>query len=223
MAVAAVLCFTAASLLGGGAAPLGRILMAAGLPGAAAPFFADLDWRGAALYRARDWEGAVAAFAPGGGLNLGNALARSGRHAAALEAYDVARAAGDARAAANFDLVAAYYAGLELDPDTPIAWFAEGRDGDAVIRAETGKGSGRAAGRGDDSTNTGALLGLPELESHAQRASRRVFDDTFMVADRRWLRSLPDVPGAFLAARIAHERKRRAAAGLAPPEAEDPS
>ena len=43
-----------------------------------------------------------------------------------------------------------------------------------------------------------------------------------MVADERWLEQLSDVPGEFLAARIAQEHKRRVKLGLAPPPAEDP-
>lgn len=206
----------------GGSAGFGRLALAAGLPDIAAPLLSDPGWRGVALYRAGRWDAAADAFRSAGDMhNLGNAEAHSGNYAAALEAFDTARAAGDPDASANFDLVAAYYAGLALDPDTPIAWWTEDEDGPTEA-APVGEGSGRAAGTGSDSTNAGALLGLPELRGIGRLGARRVFDDKFMVANRRWLAQLSDVPGEYLAARIAAERKRRADLGLAPPEPEDP-
>ena len=131
--------------------------------------------------------------------------------------------AGDPRAAANFDLVAAAYAGLALDPEAPIAWFTEKDGGDgAVVRSFVARGDARAAGTGSGTTNTGALLGLPELESFGDGRVRKVFDDQFMVANERWLETLSDVPGEYLAARISHERKRREDLGLLQPPPEDP-
>lgn len=212
----------ALALVSGGAAPFGRLLLASGLPGLAVPFLSDPGWRGVALYRAGDAAGAAEAFRAARAFhNLGNAEVKRGRYAAALEAYDIARAGGDADAGANFDLVAAYYAGLALDPETPIAWFTEkDRDGE-IAAAPLGQGSARAAGTGDETTNAGTLLGLPELLSRGKLGVRRVFDDKFMVANDRWLAQLSDVPGEYLRARIAAERKRRRDAGLAPPDAED--
>jgi Ca-activated chloride channel family protein len=203
---------------------MGRVVMALGMPGRAATLFDDPAWRGVALYRLGDFESASEEFRRSGQrLNLGNSEVQAERYAAALEAYDIARLAGDPRAEANFDLVAAYYAGLALDPDVPIAWFTE-RDGvGEAVQSFVAQGSARAAGEGDESTNFGALLGLPELQSHSdETAVRKVFDDKFMVANRRWLETLSDVPGEFLAARIAHEQKRRAKLGLTQPEPEDP-
>lgn len=216
-------CLALAALLGG-AAPFGRLSLGIGMPRLAALLFDDPAWRGVAEYRSGRYQAAADAFtAARMRLNLGNARARQGRYAAALEAYDGARVRGDATAAANFDLLAAYYSGLALDPDTPIAWFAE-KDGgeDPAVESFVGEGNARAASTGSGTNNTGALLGLPELESTGPRPVRRVFDDRFMVANRRWLAALEDVPGEFLAARIAHERKRRRALGLAPPDLEDP-
>ncbi len=221
---AAFVCLALAAALGGGTAPFGRLALALGFPGLAAPLFDDPDWRGVAEYRAGRYDQAADAFsAARDRYNLGNAQAREGKYAAALEAWDAARLRGDDRASANFDLLAAYYAGLALDPDTPIAWFAE-KDGgeDPPVESFIGEGNARAASTGDGVTNTGALLGLPELNSVGPRPVRRIFDDRFMVANRRWLMALEDVPGEYLAARIAHERKRRQQLGLAPPDPEDP-
>ena len=212
-----------AALALGGTAPLGRVLLAAGLPTLARPLFRDPDWRGVAAYRAGDHAGAAVEFGRGsGGLNLGNAHAMRGEWAAALEAYDIARAGGDMQASANFDLVAAFYAGLALDPTAPIAWSSD-KDGGDTVEAPEARGNARAASTGDGVTNTGTLLGLPELQSHDRIGVRKVFDDRFMVADPRWLATLSDVPGDYLAARIAHEYKRRDTLGLRPPDPEDPS
>ena len=66
------------------------------------------------------------------------------------------------------------------------------------------------------------MMGLAALESHGELGVRRIFDDRFMVADGRWLEQLADVPGDYMAARIAAEHKRRRALGLSPPPPEDP-
>lgn len=207
----------------GGLAPVGRLFLGAGLPSMAVPFFSTPDWKGVAQYRAGRYAEAAKSFALADQMfNMGNAQVQQGKYAAALEAYDIARLSGDGDAAANFDLVAAYYAGLALDPDTPIAWFTE-KDGDGqIVKSSIAQGSARAAGAGDESTNTGALLGLPELATHGRVPVRKVFDDKFMVANDRWLVTLADVPGEFLAARIKHEQKRRGKLGLAQPVPEDP-
>jgi Ca-activated chloride channel family protein len=205
----------------GGTAPLGRAFLAAGLPGVAAFFFDDPAWRGVAHYRAGRFDLAAADFAQARlDFALGNAEAHRGNYAAALEAYDRAVVAGDPRARANFDLVAAFYAGLGIDPDAFVP-FPEREEG-PTLESFVGEGDGRAAGTGDAATNTNTMMGLAQLDSRGNLGVRRVFDDAFMVADERWLAQLEDVPGAYLSARIAAEHKRRVAAGLAPPDAEDP-
>lgn len=210
----------ALGLLLGGLAPLGRVLMAAGLPVPA--LFSDPGWRGVALYRAGRFEAAAEAFgAAGQPFNRGNALARAGQYAAALEAYDLARAGGDGAAGANFDLVAAYYAGLALEAGSVVEWFSERDQSGPAEESFEARGNARAAGSGTEVTNVGALIGLPEVESRGAREVRKVFDDKFITADERWLETLADVPGAYLAARIRHEAKRRARAGEGQPEPED--
>ncbi|PCJ08104.1 MAG: hypothetical protein COB16_08970 [Rhodobacteraceae bacterium] len=205
----------------GGAAPFGRVLLALGLPRLAASLFDDPDWHGVALYRAEDMEASVAAFDQAGhDYNLGNAQVHHGAYAAALEAYDVAIVQGDADARANFDVVAAYYASLGIDPEA-LGLFPDRKDG-AQAESFVARGNARAAGTGDQVTNSGTMLGLTELLSREQVGVRRIFDDKFMVADDRWLQQLSDIPGEYLAARISHERKRRAQLGLTPPDPEDP-
>lgn len=216
----AALAFLAAAGLGGGA-PFGRVLMALGLPGLAAQFFTDPGWRGAALYRAGEFDAAAGAFTEAREpYNLGNATAHAGRLAAALEAYDIAIARGDAAARANFDLVGAVYAGLVIDPEA-LAFLPQREDG-AQIDSHIAEGNARAAGTGSEVTNTDTMMGLAELDTRGRSGVRRIFDERFMVADERWLEQLPDVPGEFLQARILFEHKRRMALGLSPPAPGDP-
>ncbi len=220
LALITVLAFSVAGLLGG-AAPVGRVLMAVGLPGLAAPFFATPGWQGAAFYRAGRYDLAAQGFADAGDyFSLGNAEAHRGAYAAALEAFDQAHARGHPHAQANFDVVAAHYAGLGIDPEA-LGLFPERKEGPSA-ESFVARGDGRAAGTGDEATNTNTMLGLAELQSRGRLGVRRVFDDKFMVADARWLEQLADVPGEYMAARIAEEHKRRVKAGLAPPPPEDP-
>ncbi|MGB0661641.1 MAG: hypothetical protein ACPGNV_15875 [Mangrovicoccus sp.] len=207
--------------MGGGASPFGRVLLASGLPGLARPFFDDPAWRGVAAYRAGDMDQAAQDFREAGDFyNLGNALAQSGFYAAALEAYDIAIAMGIAEARTNFDLVFALFGRGAIDPEA-LALFAK-RDTGPTAEAPVAQGDARGAGSGDEVTNANSMLGMAELSTRGQLAVRRVYDDLHMIADGRWLRQLSDVPGAWLKARILAEHKARDAAGLAPPEPEDP-
>lgn len=211
----------AATLALGGTAPFGRLALGMGAPGLAMPLFHDPAWRGIAAYRAGRLDEAAQAFrAAGESYNLGTTEVMRENYAAALEAFDVARLRGDADAAANFDLVAAFYAGHGMDPDS-VGVVPKRKDG-PTAESFIARGNARAAGTGTDSTNTNTMMGLAELESRGRLGVRQVFDDRFMVADDRWLTQLADVPGDYMAARIAQEHKRRAKAGLSPPEPEDP-
>lgn len=216
---------TAALLLAGvalgGSASLGRLLLAMGQPGLAAQVFQTQQWRGVASYRDGDYGAAAQAFAAAGqDYNLGNARVFAGDYAAALEAYDLAIVRGDAQAQANFDVVAAYYAGLAIDPEA-LALFPKRKQG-STAEAEVGQGDAKAAGTGDGVTNANTMLGLAELDSRGKLGVRRVFKDYFMAADQRWLLQLEDVPGEFMAERIRQEHKRRVKLGLSPPAPEDP-
>lgn len=220
LAVITALALGLAVFLGGGA-PFGRILMAAGMPGLAVAFFDAPDWRGAALYRAGDYAQAAQSFTEAGEVfNLGNAEAHQGRHAAALEAFDLAHARNHPDALANFDVVAAYYAGLGIDPEM-LALFNRREEG-PTAESFVARGDARAAGTGDEVTNNNTMLSLVELQSRGNLGVRRVFDDKFMQADARWLEQLADVPGEYLSSRIAIEHKRRVKSGVSPPPAEDP-
>lgn len=212
--VVALACFGTALLLGG-AAPFGRVALTLGMPNIAAHLFTDPHWRGVALYKTGAFDEAVGALTiagPEARYNLGNAQVQRANYAAALEAYDLAMIVReDAEAEANFDLVRAFYGGTEIEAGSIVVW-GEDKEG-PTEEAPVGKGAGRASGTGDEVTNTGASVGLPALQSREQRSVRRVFDDKFVVASPRWLETLEDVPGAYLAARIAQEYKARKKAG----------
>ena len=217
----------------GGTAPFGRVLLSLGVPGLAAGLFEDPAWQGVAHYRAGDMERARSAFLDAGAhYNLGNAEVRLGAYAASLEAYDMAISGAisgaiskaiaepNADARANFDLVAGFYGGMAVDPDAlgQLPKRETGPDAESFVA----EGDARAAGTGDEVTNTNTMLGLAELDSRGQLGVRRIFNDRFMVADERWLQQLADVPGDYLKARIAQEAKSRAKLGLTPPDPEDP-
>ncbi len=90
---------------------LGRWMMSVGMPGLAAGVFSDPSWKGVALYEAGRYGDAATLFRNGGrrsAYNLGNALARMGDYAAAVEAYDFALQFNprDADAQANRSLIA---------------------------------------------------------------------------------------------------------------------
>ncbi|MEP3844624.1 MAG: hypothetical protein ABJM43_04700 [Paracoccaceae bacterium] len=207
-----------AALLGG-AAPFGRVLLAVGAPGWAAMVFDDPDWQGVAFYRAGNFDAAASSFdAAGARFNLGNTEVKRENYAAALEAYDVAIVQGDPDAQANFDVVAAFYAALGVDPEA-LGLFPDRKAG-PIEDSFIARGNARAAGTGSEVNNTNTMMGLAELDSRGRLGVRRIFDDKFMVADERWLEQLSDVPGEFMAARIAQEHKRRVKLGLAPPPAE---
>ncbi|PUB19430.1 tetratricopeptide repeat protein [Yoonia sediminilitoris] len=209
IAISAVVLLGLAMALGG-TAPFGRLALALGMPRLAAHIFTDAQWRGVAYYRAGQFEDATAiltAAGPQGLYNLGNTFVQQGNYAAALEAYDLALAGQeDSKARANFDLVRAFYAGTAIDAGSV---FAFGDKEGPTAAAPIARGDARGAGSGDSVTNSGGALALAELETSGGAHVRRVFDDTFIAANARWLATLEDVPGAFLSARISHEHKRR--------------
>lgn len=214
LAFCAVLCLTGAVLIGG-KAPFGRAAIALGLPRLAAVLLDDPGWRGAALYRAGDYGAAADVLRNAGSgaqYNLGNAQARAGSYAAALESYDLALARGyDPQAQANFDLLMAFYAGTAIDAES--VYLFEDREG-VTAPAPIARGNARGAAAGTDVTNAGASLGLARMTVAGREQNvRQVFDDRFTTANARWLATLEDVPGAYLTARIAHEHKRRRDAG----------
>lgn len=167
---------------------LGHALLSVGLASAAAQVFDDPAWKGAALYAAGRWNEAAKAFAvdAASAYNLGNALARAGRFAEAIAAFDRALAAhpDDEDAAFNKALLEA---ALQREPK-PASGGAEGvfanspgtkaggsRDRPPTEGRTSGFGEGLASGRETQSPDgaTGSAAkegsghGAPGDQSHA--------------------------------------------------------
>lgn len=218
-------CMLIAALLGG-SAPFGRVLMAIGLPSVAAHFLNEPEWRGTAYALSNQPNKAAAAFEDAGTLwayNTGTEFAKAGKYAHALETLDrhLLIFPDDVQAQDNYDLVRLYYAGIVIDPDSEIITPPK-RESGPTAEAEIGRGNARAAGTGSESTNDGATLGLPTLLGRGRLGVRKVFDDYYYEANRKWLKSMPDLPGEYLAARIKHEHKRREELGIGQPPSESP-
>ncbi|MEL6477847.1 MAG: hypothetical protein AAFR17_11020 [Pseudomonadota bacterium] len=205
-----------------GPAPFGRVLLSVGLPGPALLLLDAPIERGHAFFRAGRYGEAEAIYRAEGDLyHQGLAAAWGGDFAAALAAWDarLTAAPADRDARANYDLIASVFAGTELDATGPIP--RKTKDG-PELAAEMGQGGARAAGAGDETTNKAPSLGMAELSASGLRRVPKVFDAQYLSASERWLTTLSDEPGLYLAARIAAEAKARRAAGLAPPLPEDP-
>ncbi|KJZ18356.1 hypothetical protein TW80_14805 [Loktanella sp. S4079] len=205
-------CIALALMLNGRGA-FGRVALAFGQPKLAAVIFPEPAWKGIAHYRAGQFDQATSEFSRAGRaslFNLGNAQAQLGEYANALEAYDLATTVQfDPQAADNFDRLRAYYAATTLDIDG--VFLTEDRDG-SVEEAPLARGDARAQGSGDAVTNTSATPALAEIVSRGEARVRQVFDEQSITANERWLATLADVPGEFLAERIYHEHKARRAA-----------
>ena len=112
---------------------IGHFLFSLGFPAASARFFDDPAWKGFAFYAGGRWNEAADAFgpAPGFAYNRGDALARAGRYAEAIEAFETAIAVDpdndDARA--NKELIGGLLAG---DPKNPAKRNGGVANGDAT-------------------------------------------------------------------------------------------
>lgn len=216
--------FLAVAVVIGGGAPFGRMALAFGLPQVGAKLFSDPVWRGTAEAGNGQLEQAAKTFEDAGslsGYNAGTAYALSGQYAKALEVLDIHLLIfpDDREAQENYELIRTYYAGVLIDPDSEIIRKVD-RDGPTQA-ADIGLGNARAAGSGSESNNQTSGFELPTLMGSGSQTVRRIFDDYYYEANRKWLKSMQDVPGEYLAERIKHEYKRRDAAGIGQPPAED--
>jgi len=223
LAACAVLVMTAAQSKGDAFA---RLALRVGLPDVVAVLSDDPVIRGVALTHSGRHSEAVELFenaGPSQTYNLATAHALNGEYAEALLAYDdlLVRNPNHADARANFALLVSIYSGTKLDL-TFADFEREKRDG-PTLKAPEAQGGASAIGDGAESDGTATDIFAPEVktESGLRQVSKR-FDDMFVAASDEWLTTLPDQPGKFLAARLAAEQKRRRAAGLGVPKAEEP-
>lgn len=205
----------------GGADPLARVLLQAGLPGTAAQIARDPGLKGAALYRSGRYAEAAAIFRDAGdGYNQGLAAARTGDYATALVALErhLARHPGDAEARTNHRLITALLSGVVFEGvDRPDDRDRAGPE----VEAEPGQGGARAASTGDEANDAKAGFWMPEVTGEGLRRVRKAFDAQYLTANQRWLNTMEDQPGVYLRARLAAQQKAREAAGVALPLTED--
>ncbi len=169
----------------------GQRLLSAGNPAAAAERFVDPAWLGAARFRARDFEGAAAAFSAvddaESAYNGGNALVMLGRYEEAAARYRRA---------------------LELRPD----WTEAGDNLDiALARAERVRREGGEM--------TGGKLGADEIRFESGPAGSGG-DEVTVSGDEDpgamndiWLRRVQTRPADFLRAKFAYQQAMASRAG----------
>jgi Ca-activated chloride channel homolog len=171
----------ATALLGGGRQRIGRLLLSARMPSAAAVLLLDPEWKGAAFYSAQRWSEAADAFrasgAPESAYNLGNALAQARLYADALAAYDqaLAESPDDDDARNNRAIIAALLEAEASHPSKRVAGTTDSaatqhrdRD-DGAAPGETARSSGRdgMAGTRETASDAGAVGGALKRASTA--------------------------------------------------------
>ncbi|MGQ0563886.1 MAG: hypothetical protein ACT4OK_02285 [Gemmobacter sp.] len=186
-----------AAMVLGGAQPLAKLALVAGLPGLAASLLSDPSVRGVALYRAGDHAGADAAFrAAGRGstYNRGLSLAVTGN-------YMLSRAYFDAVLFAN-----------------PAD--SQARDNRNHVNSLIPPTVGEANSAGRIAITAIAVPGGSPVEEIKRLG--RPLDEGRRVADAEWLATLPDDPGELLRLRLAAEHQQKIALGYTAPEDGDP-
>ena len=186
-----------ATLLMAGREAGGRLLLMAGQPRLASSLLDDPAVSGVALYQAGSFAEADAAFARAGRsstYNRGLSLAATGNYPLSRAYFDAVLFANPADSAAreNRDIVNALIPPL--------------------------RGEGNEAGR--IAVVAIAATGGTPLDD--VRRLGRPLDAGRRVADREWLATVPDDPGAFLRLRLAAENDRRLSMGLTAPQEGDP-
>ena len=190
-----------ATVLLDGLSPFGRLALKLGFPATAEQLFGDAGWKGHAQYlQGRYAEAAETqrGAGPDGYFHRANAVGRDGRYLLAYQILDahLYRIPGDAVARKNqqlFDKLAAVVGVGSKGPNSGMPY--------KTIEMAT-----------------------PELTALEIRndSVRQRFSDREVLANRQWLTTLTDSPGAFLRLRIEAERERRERAGLHQPPMEVP-
>ena len=206
----------------GGADTFARAALWAGAPELAERLATDPMLRGISLYRRGDYNEAEESFRQAGSpaaFNRGAALARAGRYREAIAIYRavILRDPGDEQARFNLALVLALY---EAPVGAPLPGDEAGGDGSAPTGSTPSTSQVAGGGRGESGGNV--VERFDRQTALAQRRVRRGHDGRRVVANQRWLATLPDQPGLYLKANIAAEHARRVERGLAMPPAEAP-
>jgi Ca-activated chloride channel homolog len=209
--LSAIACVAICALLLAGKDAASVLALRLGAPSISLAASDDLLLRGLALYRlGRFAESAelLRQAGPLGSFNRGNALARAGKYADAVAAYDavIARDPSDADAKANRAIV------IEL-----VESETEGGGGSRAQGTEMGEHK-KAENKNDSMTMEEAFEAQRLRAIQVQRPQ----ESKAVIADEQWLVTLSDEPGRYLKLRIAAEYKRRIEQGLAPPPGDDP-
>jgi Ca-activated chloride channel homolog len=209
----------------------GQHLLQRHRPAEAARHFENVQWQGIALYEAGDFAGAAQRFAQGNTAidhyNRGNALARSGELAAAVDAYEQAleRQPEFPAATANKALIEQI---IEQNKQAAAEDASEGKtdNEDDAAKAQTGEAQQQQndqqaqAQASEDSAssnppqfsgNAQAPDASPDADEPAHAPSRPV--DTQINAEQRqaleqWLRQIPDEPGELLRRKFWYEQQQ---------------
>jgi Ca-activated chloride channel family protein len=156
----------------------GRLMLSAGYPAVAAHMLTDPAWRGAAYYRAGDYNSAIAALqttrSAEAAYNLGNAFARAGKLPFAVNAYDIAlrRNPGDNAAYANRQLVQSLMQTRKETGDT-VAGLASAT---AAKEKQGGENKASDDDEGTKSTSGDGMAGQREAAGNAQMAGSSKVD-----------------------------------------------
>jgi Ca-activated chloride channel family protein len=196
-----------------------------GDPALAAGVARDPLWKGGALYRGGQYEEAAAAFSHSdettANYNRGNALARAGRLAEALSAYDAALEAQPRHADAlhNRALVA------RLEKQLRQLTQQQQRDQKAGGQTQTG-GQGGTSDRSPDQDATDTTDQSQDADGDGDQADRdprhppasaqdaqtldtQPLTEEEQQAMAQWLRRIPDDPGGLLRRKFQLEYSRR--------------
>ncbi|WP_062390239.1 vWA domain-containing protein [Pseudomonas abietaniphila] len=210
----------------------GQHLLQRHRPAEAARHFEDVQWQGIALYEAGDYAGAAQRFAQGNSAadhyNRGNALAKSGELAAAIDAYEQAleRQPDFPAAAANKALVEQMQ---EQNRQAAVEDASEGKtEGDDAANtqrsgsAEPQQTNPQAPVQNADddhdtrgtpnlSGGTGNADAMPD-DDEPTRAPGRPADSHLNGEQRQaleqWLRQIPDEPGELLRRKFWYEQQQ---------------
>jgi Ca-activated chloride channel family protein len=204
----------------------GKRAMDRDAPDEAATLFEDPEWLAVARYQAGQYDASAAALAgldtPEAHYNRGNALARAGRLAEAVDAYDAALSLDDVHEDARFnrDLLADLLeqqqqqqdqqgeseqpqsgAGQEQEPGEdgePQDSSGEDRQGEPQLSDENQRGTDPGESPEGDSPDDGERDGEAESESLRAATLEDVEDWASEQAAEQWLRRIPQDPGGLL-------------------------
>lgn len=205
----------------------GAQLMRHGRPEAAAAIFEDPQWRSAAQYRSGEYTAAAAGFNQDesitGRYNLGNALARNGDYAGAIERYEEVLAADPSHEDALFnkELIE------RLQQEQQEAQEQQNQDQESQANNEQSDSEQDQQEQEQDTSEQEQQAENSEQQQNQEqeqqseqqqngeqqepqeREEEQANRDEQQEALEQWLRRVPDDPGGLLRRKFSHETKQR--------------